>query len=56
MKCPNCDSEMIWDNDFNSEDCGYDEKGIISYYEYLKCGTIAEIYVPEKSPNEEDDK
>ena len=32
MKCTNCEKELIWGGDHNSEDYGYDEDGIVSNY------------------------
>lgn len=39
MKCPLCNSEMIWGNDFDWEDIGKEGEGIVSFYSCLnkKC-------------------
>ena len=30
VECYNCKSEMIWGNDFDFDDFGYDGEGIVS--------------------------
>ena len=32
MKCWHCQSEMIWGSDFDFEDYGYDDEGIVSTF------------------------
>ena len=37
---------MIWGNDFDFEDCGYEGDGIVSCFTCPKCDTYAEFVVP----------
>jgi C4-type Zn-finger protein len=32
MKCPACGSELGWQNDYDLEDIGHEDKGIASHY------------------------
>lgn len=32
FKCYYCQEDLIWNNDFNSEEVGYIPDGIVSYY------------------------
>lgn len=42
--CAFCGSELIWDSDCDSEDCGYDIEGkIVSFYRCPLCGATAEF-------------
>jgi hypothetical protein len=45
MQCPRCDQQLIWGNDFDAEDIGYDVGGIVTYYS-CQCGVQVEIFVP----------
>ena len=38
MKCWFCDGQLIWQNDFDTEDCGIDEEGIVSVLICSSCG------------------
>lgn len=38
MTCPRCNTQMIWGNDFDFEDYGYEGEGIIGVY---TCATHA---------------
>lgn len=37
MKCGFCGAEMIWQSDFNSEDLGYDDNEIVTFYSCPIC-------------------
>ncbi len=50
VKCYNCKAEMIWQNDFDFKDCGYEGEGIVSSFICPKCDTYAEFVIPTKSP------
>lgn len=51
LKCPNCGSSLIWGGDFDAEDCGEYEKGIISNFN-CNCGVYTEVFHPlEKEAN-----
>lgn len=45
-ECYICGGEVMWDADFDAEECGYDEKGIIHTFTCRDCG--AEISVWER--------
>lgn len=46
-KCFKCDSELIWQSDFTSEEVGYTELGeeeyLVAYYECPVCGCYYEM-------------
>ena len=46
VSCYNCETEMIWQSDFDFEDFGYEGEGIISCFICPKCETYAEFTVP----------
>ena len=43
MRCFKCDSKVIWQNDFDTEDLGIEEKGIVSYYVCSECNSHYEV-------------
>ena len=43
MKCYKCNGEVIWQNDFATEDLGIEEEGIVSYYICSECGAFYEV-------------
>ena len=45
-KCPIYEAELCWDDDADSEDIGYQIKGIVTFYHCVKCGTIVETLQP----------
>lgn len=51
MKCPRCNVELIWSNDFDGKDLGYDN-GFISFY-HCNCGVQIEVYIPEEDERDE---
>jgi hypothetical protein len=46
MKCPKCETELSWQNDFDGEDLGCDpeEVAIVSMWNCGACDTFVEIY------------
>ena len=46
-KCFYCDSEVIWQSDFDSYDIGYveteEENYLVSYYQCPTCGAFYEV-------------
>lgn len=48
-KCFTCNSDLIWQNDFDAEDIYEDsEYNIISMYDCKKCNTWYEVYHDKK--------
>lgn len=46
-KCYNCGSQaVIWDNDFDFSDFGYEGDGIVQVYHCMECGTQYELRIP----------
>jgi predicted RNA-binding Zn-ribbon protein involved in translation (DUF1610 family) len=52
--CPACGKQTaIWQSDFDAEDVGYIEPGIVTFYTCSNCGAEIEVYVPtERGKNE----
>ena len=54
-KCFHCSSNLIWQNDYDGEDCGTDEFLIVSMYQCSNedCASWYEVYHgrPEKDLN-----
>ena len=46
IRCPVCGNRLHWDSDADSEDVGYETKGIITYYHCENCGSEVEILLP----------
>ena len=46
MICPRCGKEMIWGGDFDFEDYGMEEEGVVSNYSCPNCGVSAEVSFP----------
>tara|TARA_R110000822_G_scaffold53335_1_gene137613 strand:+ start:3057 stop:3224 length:168 start_codon:yes stop_codon:yes gene_type:complete len=46
MICPRCNTNLIWDSDFDAEDYGIEQDGIVSIYTCPddKCNIIVTIY------------
>ena len=43
-KCFICGHEtIIWDSDFDTQDLGIEEEGIVSYFHCSKCGADYEV-------------
>ncbi len=45
---------MIWQNDFDAEDCGYDQNGIVSFWTCAHCGAEYEIFIPVASDDDDE--
>lgn len=43
MKCFKCNETVIWQSDFDTEDYGIDEEGIISTYLCSACNSYYEV-------------
>lgn len=44
MRCFICGHEtIVWDNDFDAQDLGIEEEGIVSYFHCSKCGADYEV-------------
>lgn len=53
-ECFKCGSRsVIWNSDFDSEDCGYEQSGIVSFYTCSKCGSEYEVFEPFSDEEEE---
>lgn len=44
-KCIDCNIDMIWQSDFDFEDCGYEGEGIVSFYMCPKCEELFEVLI-----------
>ncbi len=44
MDCGFCGEKMVWQNDFDACNLGYDEDGIVTYYSCPCCGAEWEGY------------
>jgi len=44
MNCWHCNTELIWNNDFNFEDYGLDGDGIVTNLSCPECGSYVEVY------------
>lgn len=55
MNCPACKSKLIWQNDYDLEDIGSDDKGVVSYYNCSnnECDSTFEWIQKEKKGDEE---
>ena len=51
FKCGN--RSVVWSSDFDAEDCGYEQAGIVSYYTCSKCGSEYEVFEPLENDEEE---
>ena len=46
-ECYNCGSQtVIWQNDFNFYDFGYEGEGVVQIYYCANCGTYYELRIP----------
>ena len=53
-KCFYCGAmEVIWDNDFSYEDCGYDGEGIVVFLHCANCGAEIEYRIPLEGEEDE---
>ena len=55
-KCFYCGHEVIWNSDFNADECGYDDEDykdrIVTFYTCPFCGTEYEVVQPDSIPSE----
>ena len=50
--CPFCGKPtIIWDNDYDLQDVGYEDNGILSEYHCMNCNAWFEIGVPLNEDN-----
>lgn len=45
VKCPRCNSNLVWGGDHDAEDLGLVEEGIVSNFS-CNCGVYTEIFYP----------
>ena len=48
MKCWHCNTEVIWDCDYDFDDIGYDGYGIVSVFHCPNCEAEYECRLPIK--------
>ena len=45
--CPHCGlKRAVWQSDFSAEDCGYENDGIVQYFQCGNCRAFIEVYIP----------
>lgn len=45
--CPNCNTwKLCWDSDESSDEVGFIEDGVVSFYHCTHCGAQMELFVP----------
>ena len=53
-ECFHCGARaVIWDSDFEYEDCGYEGKGIVQFCHCENCGAEIEYRIPLEEEEEE---
>lgn len=45
-KCFNCGADLIWESDFNADEVGYEEEGIVTFYTCPNCGADYQVFIP----------
>ena len=45
-ECFFCNTEVIWQSDFDAEELGREEEGIVSFYTCPECGSEYEVFQP----------
>ena len=53
MNCWHCNTELIWGGDFDFEDYGRDDEGIVSNLSCPNCRAFVEVYLPLGEKDEE---
>ena len=48
VSCCNCNSEMIWQKNFNFDECEYEGEGMVTCFICPVCDTYAEFVIPNK--------
>ena len=57
FECFNCrQKKIVWQSDFDAEDCGYDFKGIVSMYTCANCGANYEVSIKMEEENKNEQK
>ena len=46
MNCWHCQTELIWGGDFDFEDYGLEDEGIVSNLSCPNCNTYVEVFCP----------
>ena len=47
MKCPRCDTEMIWNNDFDVQELTQERYDLLSCHQCPECKAWVEVYTIE---------
>lgn len=51
--CPACGHRSaIWQSDFDAEDCGYTDRGIVRFLTCSECGAEIEVFIPDLTEGE----
>lgn len=45
-KCFYCNHWLVWDSDFDSDEVGYEDNGIVHFYTCPSCGARYEVFEP----------
>lgn len=54
--CIHCGGNLVWQNDFDFEDCGYDGCGVVTFWHCSQCGAEIEVKLPLRPlPTEEEE-
>ena len=48
-----CTKGVVWDADFNADECGYDKEGIVHYCHCTNCGAQIEYVIFTDGEDEE---
>ena len=48
MKCPKCDTEMIWNSDFDAQELTQEQYDLLSCHECPECKAWVEVYTIEE--------
>tara|TARA_R110002051_G_scaffold221804_4_gene285409 strand:+ start:2952 stop:3104 length:153 start_codon:yes stop_codon:yes gene_type:complete len=46
MNCWHCKAELIWNSDFDFEDYGLEEEGIVTHLSCPECPANVDVYLP----------
>lgn len=52
IKCFHCGGQVVWDNDFSLEDCGYEGDGIVHMCHCPQCGAQIEYRITDQEDEE----
>ena len=54
--CFHCGSKnVLWDQDFGFDDCGYDGDGLVQFFHCENCNAFIEYRIPFDEPDEAHD-